>query len=91
MGESLGEPLSWFRHKFGQEKNPLLTVNGKQAGCNELKLCLWVIWRNKWHWKKKILQARWLITAINNLPWPSIHLVTEAIIRGLCEEAVQNT
>ena len=41
--------------------------------------------------EKKILQARWLITAINNLPWPSIHLVTEAIIRGLCEEAVQNT
>ena len=40
---------------------------------------------------KKILQALWLITAINNLPRSSIHLATEAIIRDLCEKAVQNT
>jgi hypothetical protein len=37
MGEILGEPLSWFRHKAGQEKNLLLNGNGNQTGYHELK------------------------------------------------------
>jgi hypothetical protein len=37
MGESFGEPVRWFRHKAGQEKNLLLSGNGKQADCHELK------------------------------------------------------
>ena len=33
------------------------------------------------------LQAHCLVAVINNLPRLSMHLASEAIIRGLCEEA----
>ena len=38
--------------------------------------------------EKKFLQAHWLFTTINNSLWSSIHLATEVIIIGLCEEAL---